>query len=99
MNFSLTKGNLPPKFKKDAVNQPLPHPIKKPSPPSKDLKNYHLVSVLCYMSKLVGQKVTKQLMEPTKSNNLDNPQQVACKTGHFTEAALLHMKNEIHLSL
>ena len=31
--------------------------------------------------------------------NLDNPHQSAYKTGHSTETALLHIKNEIHLSL
>ena len=33
------------------------------------------------------------------SNNLDNPHQSAYKTGHSTETALLHIKNEIHTSL
>ena len=38
-------------------------------------------------------------MQPTNSNNLDNPHQSVYKTGHSTETALLHIKNEIHTSL
>ena len=51
------------------------------------------------MSKLVERVVVKQLMQHINSNNLDNPHQSAYKTGHSTEPALLHIKNEIHLSL
>ena len=51
------------------------------------------------MSKLVEQVVVKQLMQHINSNNLDNPHQSAYKTGHSTETALLHFKNEIHTSL
>ena len=43
--------------------------------------------------------VAKQLMQHINSNNLDNPHQSAYKTGHSTETALLHIKNEIHTSL
>ena len=51
------------------------------------------------MSKLVEWVVVKQLMQHINSNNLDNPRQSAYKSGHSTETALLHIKNEIHLSL
>ena len=51
------------------------------------------------MSKLVERVVVKQLMQHINSNNLDNPRQSAYKSGHSTETALLHIKNEIHLSL
>ena len=51
------------------------------------------------MSKLVEWVVVKQLMQHINSNNLDNPKQSAYKSGHSTEIALLHIKNEIHLSL
>ena len=33
------------------------------------------------------------------SNNVDIPHQSVYKTGHSTETALLHINNEIHLSL
>ena len=51
------------------------------------------------MSKLVEQVVVKQLMQHINTNNLDNPHQPAYKTGHSTDTALLHIKNEIHTSL
>ena len=51
------------------------------------------------MSKLVERVVVKQLMQHINSNNLDNPRQSAYKSGQSTETALLHIKNEIHLSL
>ena len=38
-------------------------------------------------------------MQHIKSNNLDNPRQSAYKSDHSIETALLHVKNEIHLSL
>ena len=51
------------------------------------------------MSKLVEMVLVKQLMQHINSNILDNPHQSAYKTGHSTETALAHIKNEIHLSL
>ena len=48
---------------------------------------------------LVERVVVKQLIQQINSNNLDNPRQSAYKSGHSTETALLHIKNEIHLSL
>ena len=38
-------------------------------------------------------------MQHINTNNLDNPRQSAYKSGHSTKTALLHIKNEIHLSL
>ena len=38
-------------------------------------------------------------MQHINSNNLDNPRQSAYKSGHSTETALLHINNEMHLSL
>ena len=51
------------------------------------------------MAKLVEWGVIKQLMQRMNSNNLDNPQQSAYKTGRSTETALLLVINEIHVSL
>ena len=51
------------------------------------------------MSKLVQRVVVKQLMQHVNSSNLENPPQSAYKTGHSTESILLHIRNEIHLSL
>ena len=49
VNLSLAEGIFPPIFKKMVVTTL----IKKASLPNKDLKNYHPVSGLCFMSKLV----------------------------------------------
>ena len=38
-------------------------------------------------------------MQHISSNNLDNPNQSVYKTGHSTETAFLHLKNEVRLSL
>ena len=51
------------------------------------------------MSKLVERVVVKQLMQHINSNNLDNPRHSAYKSGHSTETALLHIRNEVNLSL
>ena len=87
--MSLIESVFPQQFKKAVVN----------SLPSDNLKNYNPVSGLCFMSKLVERVVVKQLMEHINSNILDIPHQSDYKTGYSTEAALLHIINEIHLSL
>ena len=51
------------------------------------------------MSKLFEGFFVKQIMQHINSNNLDSPRQSAYKSGHSTETALLHIKNDIHLSL
>ena len=58
---------LPDAFK-TAVVTPL---IKKANLPSDDLKNYHPVSGLTFISKLV-EHVVKQLLEHIHVHNLDN---------------------------
>ena len=50
------------------------------------------------MSKLVEVLFVKQLMQHINSSNLDSARQSAYKSGHSTETALLHIKNDIHLS-
>ena len=95
VNLSLTEGVFPQKIKKVVVT-PL---IKKASLPNEDLQNYRPVSGLCFMSKLVEWVVAKQQMQHIYSNNLDNTRQSAYKSGHSMETVLLHIKNEIHLSL
>ena len=95
VNHSLIEGSFPNSFKK-AVITPL---IKKASLPRDDLKNYRPVSGLCFLSKLVERVVARQLTSHINNNKLDNPHQSAYKPGHFTETALLSIKNEVHLSL
>ena len=55
---------------KTALVTPL---IKKANISSDDLKNYHPVSGLSFISKLVEHVVTKQLLEHINVHNLDNP--------------------------
>ena len=95
VNYSLSEGLVPTKFKQ-AVVTPL---IKKSSLPADELKSYRPVSGLSFMSKLVERVVAKQLTEHIHAHNLDNAFQSAYKAGNSTETALLSMKNDIHLSL
>ena len=95
VNCSLIEGCIPDAFK-TAVVTPL---IKKANLSSDDLKNYHPVSGLSFISRLVEHVVAKQLLEHIHVHNLDNPYQSAYKAGHSTEIALLSIKNEVHLSL
>ena len=94
-NCSLIEGLVPEGFRKAAVT-PL---IKKASLPVEDLKNYHPVSGLSFISKLVEHVVAKQLVDRIHGHGMDNSYQSACKSGHSTETALLSIKNDIHLSL
>ena len=73
--------------------------IKKASLPVEDLKNYRPVSGLGFISKLVERVVAKQLVDHIHQHGLDNSYQLAYKSGHSTEMALLSIKNYIHLSL
>ena len=95
VNFSLSEGLVPDGFKR-AVVTPL---IKKASLPVEDLKNYHPVSGLSFISKLMERVVAKQLVDHIHQHDLDNSYQSAYKPGHSTETALLSIKNDIHLSL
>ena len=82
------EGCVPDAFK-TAIVTPL---IKKPNLPSDDLKNYHPVSDLSFISKQVKRVVAKQLLEHIHVHSFDNPYQLAYKTGHSTETALLSIK-------
>ena len=95
VNCSLMEGCVPDAFK-TAVVTPL---IKKANLPSDDLKNYHPVSGLSFISELVERVLHKQLLEHIHVHNLDNPYQSAYKAGHSTETVLLSIKNEVDLSL
>ena len=94
VNCSLREGLVPDGFKK-AVVTPL---IKKASLAVEDLKNYHPVSGLSFISKLVEHVVAKQLVDHIHRYGLDNSYQSAYKSGHSMETALLSIKNDIHLS-
>ena len=82
------EGCVPDGFK-IAVVSPL---LKKATLPADDFKNYHPVSGLGFISKLVERVVAKQLLEHIHVHNLDNPYQSAYETGYSTETALLSIK-------
>ena len=78
VNFSLSEELVPFGFKK-AVVTPL---IKKASLPVENLKNYHPISGLSFISKLVECVVAKQLVDHIHRHGLDNSYQSAYKSGH-----------------
>ena len=82
------EGCFPDAFK-SAVATPF---IKKPNLSSDGLKNYHPVSGLSFISKLVECVVAKQLLKHINVHDLDNPYQSAYKAGQSTETALLSIK-------
>ena len=88
VNYSLIDGSFTSAFKR-AVVTPL---IKKASLPRNNLKKYHPVSGLCFLSKVMERDVAKQLTSHINNNKLDNPHQSAYKPGHSTETALLSIK-------
>ena len=88
VNLSLSQGIFPGSFKK-AVVTPL---IKKSTLPKNEFKNYHPVSGLCFISKLVERIVASQVKQHIDENDLGNTFQSAYKTGHSTETALLCIK-------
>ena len=83
------------------LNMPSSLPSLKNLPYKKmNLKiNYHPVSGLNFLSKLIERVVASQFKSHLQSNGLVNNFQSAYKTGHSTETALLKIKNDIHLSL
>ena len=95
VNCSLLEGAVPDGFK-SAVVTPL---IKKSSSSKDELKNYHLVSGLSFISKLVERVVASQLSKHVSLHGLGNEYQSVYRRGHSTETALLSIKNQIHLSL
>ena len=95
VNCSLSEGAVPDGFKSAVVTQL----IKKPSLSKDELKNYHPVSGLSFISKLMERVVASQLNRHVSLHGLENEYQSAYRCGHSTETALLSIKNEIHLSL
>jgi hypothetical protein len=95
VNLSLKEGVFPGQFK-SAIVTPL---LKKSTLDKDNLKNYRPVSGLNYVSKVIERVVAKQIKNYLATNNLDNPNQSAYKTGHSTETTLLKIKNDIHLNL
>ena len=95
VNCSLSEGAVPDGFKSTVIT-PL---IKKSSLSKDELRNYHPVSGLSLISKLMERVVASQLSRHVSLHGLETECQSAYRRGHSTETALLSIKNQIHLSL
>ena len=77
-----------PSVNKSGVVEPL---LKKPSLDPRDLKNYHSVSNLPFLSKVMKRLVLSQLNEHLNYNNLFSPLKSAYRPNHSIETALLRV--------
>ena len=82
---------MPIAFKKAVVN-PL---IKKPKLDPEVLGNYHPVSNLPYLCKILERAVADQLQAHLDTNGLHVKFQSAYRRGHSTETALLRILNDL----
>ena len=73
--------------------------IKKPGLDSELLKNYRPVSNLSFLSKIIEEVISTQLVTYIVDNGLTDDFQSAYKCGHSTETALLRVYITILLSL
>ena len=94
INMSLAESKVPSSFK-TAIVKPL---LKKPELDTIH-KNYRPVSNLAFVSKLIEQSVIDQLEQHFESRNLNDEFQSAYRANHSTETALLHITNDILLSM
>ena len=62
------------------------------------LNNYRPVSNLSYLSKIIERAVAVRLNKYLLNNNFIESRQSAYRTGHSTETALIHVKNDIKMS-
>ena len=59
------------------------------------LKNYRPVSNLSFISKVIEKVVASRILDHMKENNLLDPMQLAYRSRHSTETALLRVHNDI----
>ena len=69
--------------------------LKKPSLDKNLLKNYHPISNLPFLSRILEKVVLHKLLSHLQENNLSNPFQSAYRAGHSTETILLRIVNDI----
>ena len=91
INTSLTTG-IVPRDLKTVVIKPL---LKKTSLDKNLLKNYHPISNLTFLSKILEKVFLHKLLSRLQENNLSNPFQSAYRAGHSTETILLCIVKDI----
>ena len=96
LNESLTWGIVPSEFKTAVGIKPL---LKKPSLDPNELKNYRPIFNLHFLSKLLEKRVLQQLVSHLSTHNLLSIHQSAYWSKHSTETALLHILNDLLISL
>ena len=90
INTSLISGVVPQCFKHALIK-----PLKKSNLDPELLKNYHPVSNLLFLSKVLERVVLTQLMTHLETHNLLEMFQSAYRKCHSTETALLHVVNDL----
>ena len=93
--MSLVESSVPSTFKK-AIVRPL---LKKTSLDKEVLENYHPVSNLPFISKVVERVVATRIESYVMLNSLHDDIQSAYRTGHSTETALLRVHHDITYAL
>src|SRR6266536_2277446 len=91
INLSLADGIFPDSFK-HAVVSPL---LKKPNLPHDSLSNYHPISNLSFISKLLERVVFSRLLTHISSFSTFSSFQSAYRRFHSTETALLRIHNDL----
>ncbi len=95
INLSLETGVFPGQLK-EAQLSPI---IKKSTLDPEVLNNFHPISNLPYISKLVERAVAQQLTDYMSKNSLFEPRQSAYRSFHSTETALICVLDDLLVSL
>ena len=91
VNMSISSGTFPQTLKHALVRPSL----KKSNLDSENLKNYHPVSNISLLSKIIENVVVKRITEHLDRNNLNEKFQSAYRPGHSTETALVRICSDI----
>ena len=93
VNSSLSSGCFPSSFKKAYITPLLKKPLVALDPST--IQNYHLVSLLPFISKTLKRATSNQLSAFFSQNNLLDPHQSGFRPAHSTETALLAVKESL----